>query len=65
VSSAVQPGGEPGTNRHAFGPLTSQTCEPRAGIVAPEGGGKDTPSLLLGGGIRVTRARVNIEGAAP
>ena len=61
MSAAVSQAGELGTNRHASGTAESQTRAPQPGIVAPEGGGKTTPTL--GGGIWVTRARVNREGA--
>jgi hypothetical protein len=50
------------TNRHAVGTPGSQTRAPMLDIVAPEGGGTSTPTL--GGGIWVTRARENMNGAA-
>jgi hypothetical protein len=62
VSTFVQPARELGTNRHAFGAPESQTRATLAGIVAPEGGGTNTPTL--GGGIGVSRARENRGGAA-
>jgi hypothetical protein len=58
----VRVGRELWTNRHAFGMPESQTRAPKPDIVAPEGGGTTTPTL--GGGIWVTRARANMDGAA-
>jgi hypothetical protein len=62
VTLALRGAREPGTNRHTIGTSESQTRAPNPGIVAPEGGGTRTPTL--GGGIWVTRARVNMGGAA-
>ena len=63
MSAPLRRAGEQWTNRHAFDAHASQTRAARAGIVALEGGGTNTPTL--GGGTCLTRARVNMEGAAP
>jgi hypothetical protein len=62
VNLARQPAACVGTIRHRSGALASQTRAPVSGIVAPEGGGTSSPTL--GGGIVVTRARVNLEASS-
>jgi hypothetical protein len=54
--------GEPGTNHHVLGTGQRQTRVNSPAIVTAEGGGTSTPTL--GGGIRVTRARGTLTGAA-
>jgi hypothetical protein len=62
VSFPLRRAGQLWTNRHASDALASQTRAAPAGIVALEGGGTNTPTP--GGGTCITRARVNMEGAA-
>jgi hypothetical protein len=62
VSQALRRAFKVGMNRHASGTPESQTRAPARGIVTAEGGGTNTPTL--GGGIWVTRARGNMNGAA-